>query len=212
MTNGPVTYKGMTLFTTAGERKYLSATERERFLAALNVLQRPEERTFCEMLHWTGCRPSEALALTALNIDIEDGTVVVCTLKKRGGHRGRQFRAIPAPRAYIERLDAVHGLSRARVRPDGGRDARLWTFSRTTAWKRTQTVMRAAGITGARACAKGLRHGYGVHAALASVPETRIKKWLGHESLATTEIYLDMAGPEDRAMAARMWPCGLGAG
>ena len=210
MTNGHATYKGMTLFTTAGERKYLSATERERFLAALNVLERPEERTFCEMLHWTGCRPSEALALTALNIDIEDGTVLVCTLKKRGGHRGRQFRAIPAPRGFIDRLDSVHGLSRARARPDGGRDARLWTFSRTTAWKRTQAVMRAAGITGARACAKGLRHGYGVHAALASVPETRIKKWLGHESLATTEIYLDMAGPEDRAIAERMWRSGPG--
>ncbi|MDD3444395.1 MAG: hypothetical protein PHS60_03220, partial [Zavarzinia sp.] len=55
-------------------------------------------------------------------------------------------------------------------------------------------------------CARGLRHAYGVHAALASVPETNIKKWLGHAHLATTEIYLDMAPPEERVIARRMWP------
>ena len=47
---------------------------------------------------------------------------------------------------------------------------------------------------------------------MTKVPETRIRKWLGHESLATTGIYLDVAGPEDRAMAARMWPCAPEAG
>ena len=68
--------------------------------------------------------------------------------------------------------------------------------------------MKAAGICGVRACAKGLRHTYGVHAALALVPETRIQKWLGHASLTTTEVYLDVALPEERAMAERMWPGG----
>ena len=205
MAQGQPTYKGMTLFTQGGERKYLSAGERERFLAALHVLGRPEERTFCETLYWTGCRPSEALALTAHNIDIEGGAVIVRSLKKRGEWKGRHFRCIPVPRPYIERLDAVHHLRPTQARPLGYGDMPLWCFSRTTAWRLTRAVMDAAGITGARACAKGLRHAYGVHAALASVPETRIKKWLGHASLATTEIYLDMAAPEDRAIARRMW-------
>lgn len=205
MMHGPSPYKGMTLFTQAGERKYLSAGERARFLAALPALDRPEERTFCEMLYWTGCRPSEALALTALNIDFEHGAVVVCSLKKRGEERGRHFRSIPVPSTFIEHLDAVHDLRRKQGMPDGGGSIRLWTFSRTTAWKRTRQVMDAAGITGKRACAKGLRHAYGIHAAIARVPETRIKKWLGHASLATTEIYLDMAAPEDRVIAERMW-------
>lgn len=205
MTHGASPYKGMTLFTHAGERKYLSAGERERFLATLPVLERPEERTFCEVLYWTGCRPSEALALTALNIDFEHGAVVVCSLKKRGEERGRHFRSIPLPRDFLERLDKVHGLRRAQQQPDGGRNTYLWTFSRTTAWRHIKQVMAAAGITGVRACPKGLRHAYGIHAAISRVPESRIKKWLGHSSMATTEIYLDMAAPEDRTIAKRMW-------
>lgn len=205
MPNGAATFKGMTLFTKSGERKYLSAAERTRFLSALSVLDCLRDRTFCETLYWTGCRPSEALALTALNVDIENGAIVVRSLKKRGECKGRHFRSIPVPRGFMSRLEATHELRVAQARPDGGAHARLWDFSRTTGWKTIRRVMDAGGISGVRACAKGLRHAYGVHAALASVPETRIKKWLGHASLATTEIYLDMAAPEDRVIAERMW-------
>lgn len=198
-------YNGMSLLTGAGERKYLSGAERERFIKALDILACPKERSFCETLYWTGCRPSEALALTAINIDLENASVIIRSLKKRGEDKGRHFRAIPVPREFVERLDKVHGLRQAQAWFDGGANKKLWRFGRTTGWKRTKAVMDAAGINGVKASAKGLRHGYGIHAALTRVPETRIKKWLGHASLATTEIYLDMAAPEDRSIAERMW-------
>ena len=161
------------------------------------------------MIFWTGCRPSEALAMTALNIDLDEGAVVIRSLKKRGDLKGRHFRSIPLPPRFVDALDRTHGLKAAQKGADGGGSAPLWRFGRTTAWRRMHEVMAAAGLTGAKACAKGLRHSYGVTAALSRVPETRIKAWLGHASLSTTEIYLDMAGPEDRAMAARMWKAGL---
>ena len=125
---GPGAYKGMSLFTKVGERKYLSPDERQRFYDALPVLADPKARTFCEMLFWTGCRPSEALALSALNIDVEEGAVIVCSLKKRGERRGREFRSIPVPRNFIATLDEVHAIRAARLQPDGGRSSRLWTF------------------------------------------------------------------------------------
>lgn len=65
--------------------------------------------------------------------------------------------------------------------------------------------MTEAQITGVRACAKGLRYAYGVQAAMAQIPLNRIKSWLGHASLETTEIYIDTAGMEDRMIAERMW-------
>jgi integrase len=195
-------YKGMSLFTQAGGRKYLSTMERERFLTVLEGLDSPLDRTFCEMLVWTGCRPSEALALCPRHIDLENAAVLIRSLKKRGGSKGRHIRLEHVPSMFIERLASVHGFEAGKV----DLDAPLWEFSRTTAWRRIRGVMEAAGISGAMASAKGLRHTYGVHAALAHVPETRIKKWLGHAHLSTTEIYLDMAAPEDRAIATRMWP------
>lgn len=197
-------HNGLTLYTDDGARKYLSPKERSRFYTALSILPDPFARSFCEIIFWTGCRPSEALALTAQNVDLDEGVVVIRSLKKRGDLKGRHFRTIPLPDGFLNTLDALHGLRAAGASSDC-RGRPLWTFGRTTAWRRMRDVMDAAGISGVKACAKGLRHSYGVTAALSRVPETRIKKWLGHASLATTEIYLDMAGPEDRAMAARMW-------
>lgn len=195
----------LSLYTHSGERKYLSLMERERFYRALPVLENCKDRTFCETLYWTGCRPSEALALTAIQIDLQEEIIVIRSAKKRGAKKDRHFRPIPVPSRFIQHLNQVHGLRAAKHGPDGGQSTPLWTFSRTTGWKRTKRVMQHAGITGIRASAKGLRHGFGVLAALEGVPETRIKTWLGHESLTTTEIYMNVVGAEDRMLAARMW-------
>jgi len=195
----------LSLFTRQGERKYLSAGERARFYAALDMLDEASH-TFCEMIYWTGCRPAEALAMTAASISVENCQVVICSLKKRRALKGRHFRIVPLPRPFIEHLVRTHGLSGTTA--NGGAaaaDARLWPFSRTTGWARMAAVMSAAGIAGPKACARGLRHSFGVNAALRHVPETRIQKWLGHANLATTAIYLDMAALEDREMAQRMW-------
>ncbi len=80
-------FSAMSLFTAYGERKYISSDERKRFLTALNVLDR-QSQTFCEMIFWTGCRPSEALALTAHNIDLDERLVVFCTLKNAASLKG----------------------------------------------------------------------------------------------------------------------------
>jgi integrase/recombinase XerD len=33
-----------------------------------------------------------------------------------------------------------------------------------------------------------------------------MQRWLNHASLRTTSIYGDAMGPDERAIAARMWP------
>lgn len=205
MTKNQSPFSGMSLYTHVGERKYLTSAERKRFLAALTVLDDPAERTFCEMIHWTGCRPSEALALCAINIDLEANVVVIRSLKKRGELRGRHFRPVPVPPEFVSRLDDIHGLAAAQDGAASVREQRLWRFGRTKGWKLVRSVMTAAGLTGAKGCARGLRHALGVHAAVKNVPESRLQSWLGHASLETTSIYLDALGPEDHAIAARMW-------
>ena len=194
-------FSGMSLYTRVGERKYLTSEERKRFLAALPIIENPAERTFCEMIHWTGCRPSEALALRAINIDLAENMVVICSLKKRGDQMGRHFRPVPVPPDFISRLDHAHGL---RERQHSADQARLWPFARTKGWRLMRRVMATADLTGAKGCARGLRHALGVHAVIRNVPEARLQSWLGHASLETTSIYLDACGPEDRAIAARV--------
>ena len=181
------------LYDAAGRRKYLNAAERARFLAAAQQAE-PKARTLCLTLAYLGCRISEALNLTAGDVQVSAGLVSIRCLKKRGQ---LVVREVPAPPVLLDELARVHGLEAGR--------ALLWPYGRTTGWQIIKLVMGAAGIRSLPATPKGLRHGFGVHAVMCGVPLTMIQKWLGHADIATTAIYTNVLGPEERAVAARMW-------
>jgi len=178
------------IYDPAGRRKYLTAEERCRFLAEADRLA-PDLRGLCYALAYIGCRISEALSLARHQLDRETGTVTVRTLKRRR----LIYRTVPIPIPLLEMLLTLP------VRTDG----RLWKMHRSTAWRHVKQTMEIAAINGPMASCKGLRHGFGLSAAAAGVPPNLIAKWLGHASLATTAIYLDAVGLEERKFAERMW-------
>ena len=184
----------MLLYNCAGQRKYLTPTERQQFLRAAEHAT-PEVHTFCRTLGLTGCRLSEALALTATRVDKRAGVLVFESLKKR---RRGVYRAVPVPRAFLATIDIVHNL-------DALGDGRLWAWSRTTAWRRVREVMEAAEIRGLFATPKGVRHGFGIKAVASEIPLNMTQKWLGHARLATTAIYTNAIGPEEYKLAEKMW-------
>jgi integrase/recombinase XerD len=191
----------MQLYDRHGHRKYLTPSERRNFIRASESALR-EIRTFCGTLVHTGCRISEALELTADRIDIDDGVIVIESLKKR---RKGVYRAVPVPLALLDALDVVHGLKATRRLEDRGKSVHLWPWSRTTAWRHVCEVMHLAGIGGVQATPKGLRHGFGIKAVVSNVPLNLVQRWLGHAQLTTTAIYADAIGPEERLIAQRMW-------
>jgi integrase/recombinase XerD len=188
------------LFDSAGNRKYLTSEERERFYMAARK-QSPEVMTFCHLLYWTGCHISEALEVMRSRVDMECKAVVIETLKKR--HKG-VFRKIPLPEIFLKEVDSVHRLVKPR-RGEKRDDWKLWEWSRRTATRRVEEVMQAAGIEGVQASAKGLRHAFAIECFQKSVPLKTVSKWLGHASLTTTAIYADVLGEEERVSAARLW-------
>lgn len=189
-----------TLYSPEGLRLYLTQAEREAFYLAAKNADR-ETRTFCHTLHVTGCRISEALETTIDRIDLEAQAVIFRTLKKRSKV---VFRGVPVPSNYLDSLDMVHGIREAKRQ---GKNTKIWTFSRSTAWRKVKAVMLEAGIntTLPHATAKGLRHAYGIHAIASHVPVTELQSLLGHADLKTTSIYLNVQGEEKRALSARMW-------
>lgn len=192
---------GMRLFDGEGRRLYFTEDERRAFMAAAAKAPR-EVRSFCGVLHSTGCRISEALALTPQQIDLSGRVVVFESLKKR---KAGVFRAVPVPPELLDTLDLVHSIREAQRR---GEDAKalLWPWSRMTAWRRVQEVIAAAGIAeGPHACPKGLRHGFGVQAVSRGIALNMVQKWLGHAQLTTTAIYANAVGEEEQSIAARMW-------
>jgi integrase/recombinase XerD len=186
---------GMRLYDTQGHRLYLTGSERDDFRRAAEKAPR-EVRTYCHTLLYTGCRPSEALMLTADRVDFQAQAITFESRKKR---RLGIYRAVPVSATLLDALDLVHGIRDRQTR------ARLWTWSLKTAYTRTVEVMEAAGITGPQASPKGLRHGFGVACIEKGIPLNLVQRWLGHAQLATTAIYADAVGEEERGIAARLW-------
>ena len=115
----------MQLFDAEGRRLYCTEEERRAFVAAAAKAPR-EVRTFCGTLHATGCRISEALALTARQVDLSGRVVVFESLRKR---RRGVFRAVPVPPELLDTLDMVHGIREAQRR--GQVQALLWQGAST---------------------------------------------------------------------------------
>lgn len=175
------------LFTATGQRKYLNADERQRFLAAVQTLS-ARECLFCLTLYWSGARLSEVLALTKDQVLDQDGCLVFRSLKKRGQLHHRQ---VPVPE------DLTKNLCRL--------SEPLFPWGRTWAWSIVHEAMRKASISGPQATPRGLRHSFAVHAVASGVPLHLVQRWLAHARLETTAIYTQVLGPEERSIAERMW-------
>lgn len=178
-------------FDSEGKRKYLTTKEGRNFLKAAAMLDK-REHLLCEALYFLGCRASEATMLTKDDIDVTDHTIRVRCLKKRGKLVTRR---IPVPEKFVVALLSLD--------TKGG--DRIWPVSRMKVWRIVRKVMTEARIEGIHASPKGLRHAFGVRAALANIPVSIIQRWMGHSHPITTAIYLEVRDEEERKMIARTW-------
>jgi len=198
---------GMRLTDHAGHRLYLNAEERAAFLAAARR-QPARDRTLCEALHWTGCRPSEVVEITPARVDLASGTIAIRSLKKRKDSHGRArviFRAVPVPPEFLDTLNTAHGIREAQASRKKAA-VPIWDLGRVRVWQIVKRIMIEAGIADApHRSPKGLRHGFGINATVNGVPLHMVQKWMGHAQLSTTAIYADAVGKEERGIAARMW-------
>ena len=187
------------LYAASGARKYVNAAERARFLQAADV-QDPMTRALCLMLTYTGCRLSEALNLIDDAVQADGKVIAIRSLKKR---RTGIVREVPVPDVLFQAIQDAQELRDRDHKPE--RPGNIWSWHRTWGWTQVKRIMAAASIDGIHATPKGLRHGFGVHAIQCGVPLNLVQKWLGHAQLSTTAIYADAVGPEEYAIAQRMW-------
>lgn len=196
----PLRSSEMRLYDREKRRLYVNAAERERFLAVA-MKQGTERRLFALTLFYTGCRISEALELSPASIQIDARLITFRTLKKR---EKLVMREVPIPASLAE--DMATSLRLHATEPD----RHLWRhrgkrLTRAVAYRWIKEIMAEAGIEGAQATPKGLRHGYGVHAIRSGVQLNMLSKWMGHASLSTTAIYANASGKEEQEIAERMW-------
>ena len=163
--------------------EYLEADEVNAIIRAA-----PSRKAKLLMLQqWrAGLRVSEALDLEVRDLSLDTATP---TLRVRSG-KGGKTRLVPV------HPELHSALSSALAYGDISQ-GRLIEAHPTTAWRWVKTaVKRAEGLgaiaPGKRVGTHTLRHSYARHLLMNGIPINYLSRWLGHSSIQTTLIYLEL--------------------
>ena len=162
------------------------------------------DRAFMELVYGAGLRVSEACELERANLDLEERAVTV--LGKRG-----KTRRVPLPGETLRWLQLY--LSQGRPLLAKRASARVFlsdrglNYLRQTAYDRLRMYALAAGLPDGIS-PHTLRHTYAVHLLRGGADLRVIQELLGHESIATTQVYTQLDMDEVRDKYRRAHPRG----
>ena len=157
---------------------YFTSEEAEAIVAA--ALSFSTSMVFRIMLR-TGLRVSEALSLHRNDLRLNQDPPVISVRPDVPGNKGRE---VPIPADLVESLADMASFH--------SKDRRQTMLGISRQWV-AESMKRAAadaGIDAARAHPHALRHTYG----LRGVPIPVLQQWLGHQSVADTQGYVELAG------------------
>ena len=173
--------------------EYLEADEVD---AIIRAAEDPRAKLLMLTQWWAGLRVSEALALDVSDLSPDSD---LPTIRVRSG-KGRKARVVPV---HPELAAAFRmALSYGNVS-----EGRLIEAHRSTAWRWVQAAASRAERLGAiapgrRVGTHTLRHSYARHLLMHGVPINYLSRWLGHSSIQTTLIYLELVPDPAGSLAA----------
>lgn len=175
---------------------------REQYSALSAAIPAGPDRALVDFLAGTGLRWGEAAGLHLHNFDLQHGVVTVADVTDgkeiKPYPKGRRVRRVPFMQWTVDELEvpdrAPCGVKHRNQRScpsglvfpaarGGVRDDRNFTQ------RVLQPALSAAGLADLGLTLHDLRHTYASWLAMDGVPMGRIAELLGHQSIATTEIY-----------------------
>ncbi len=186
--------------------RFLDESEVERLMRApaedRDAFPR-RDRALLETLYSTGLRVSELVALDIDDIDLRGGFV-----RARG--KGRKERLVPIGSMARAALEAY--LTTERIALTGGRPTEACFVNRDGTRLSARSVRRTlhryiarVGLP-ARTSPHTLRHTFATHLLDRGADLRSVQELLGHESLATTQIYTHVTAERMRASYERAHP------
>ena len=173
--------------------EYLEADEVD---AVIRAAEDPRAKLLMLTQWRAGLRVSEALALDVSDLSLDSD---LPTIRVRSG-KGRKARVVPVhpELAAAFRMALSYG---------NAREGRLIEAHRSTAWRWVQAAVERAERLGAiapgrRVGTHTLRHSYARHLLMHGVPINYLSRWLGHSSIQTTLIYLELVPDPTGSLAA----------
>ncbi len=161
------------------KREPLSSENQNKLI---NACKTPIEKTIIITLLDTGIRISELAGLTKENIQWQEKRIIIYG---KGGPYGKKTkrRILPMTERVYTLLSAVFTLQ-----------DKIGLIKRTLQWHITKVANRA-GISNP-VSAHVLRHTFAVNCIKKNISTRTLQHLLGHDHLATTEIYLNLS-PEE---------------
>ena len=188
-----------------GLPRYLHEEEVRRLLDQPNTttLEGLRDLAMLELLYATGLRVSELVALSLNDINLDRNFV-------RTTGKGKKERFIPlgdyaseALRRYLS--EARGALLRGRSSPYCFVSRRGRLLSRQGFWKRLKAYARQAGLS-PEVSPHHLRHSFATHLLEHGADLRTVQEMLGHENIATTEIYTHVLKERVRTLYDRFHP------
>ena len=173
--------------------EYLEADE---VGAIIRAAEDPRARLLMLEQWRAGLRVSEALALEVPDLSLDADNP---TLRVRSG-KGRRARMVPV---HPELAAAFRmALSYGNVS-----EGRLIDVHRVTAWRWVQAAVKRVEELGAipagrRVGTHTLRHSCARHLLMHGIPINYLSRWLGHSSIQTTLIYLELVPDPTGSLAS----------
>lgn len=183
-------------FKATGAARSLRREEVNRARAAAIESSDEHGRALIDVLWYTGCRLSEALALTVHDVNFGGGFISIPTLK--GRKKAPLRRGVPVPQEMLLPL-ALYTRDLKLAEED-----RLFKWRRTQAWTHIKGLLRSAGVPEDRAFPHAFRHGHAINAIMDGVPLNVIKETLGHSSILITQQYVRATGMDIAASYKRV--------
>ena len=143
-----------------------------------------------------GLRVSEALDLEVRDLSVDAASP---TLRVRAG-KGGKTRLVPVH-------PELHGALNNALAYGDISQGRIIETHPTTAWRWVQAAVKRAEELGAIAPGKQvsthtLRHSYERHLLMNGIPINYLSRWLGHSSIQTALIYLELVPDPTGSLAA----------
>ena len=143
-----------------------------------------------------GLRVSEALDLEVRDLSLDTASP---TLRVRSG-KGGKTRMVPVH-------PELHGALSSALAYGDISQGRIIEAHTATAWRWVQAAVKRAEELGAIASGKRigthtLRHSYARHLVINGIPINYLSRWLGHSSIQTTLIYLELVPDPTGSLAS----------
>ena len=168
------------------EKRIPEYLEADEVNAIIRAAPSPKAKLLMLQQWRAGLRVSEALDLEVRDLSLDTATP---TLRVRSG-KGGKTRLVPVH-------PELHGALNNALAYGDISQGRIIEAHTTTAWRWVKTAVKRAEELGAispgkRISTHTLRHSYARHLLMNGIPINYLSRWLGHSSIQTTLIYLEL--------------------